>query len=201
MAAFDDLQSLWQSQEAPPAAVGDRDAASLAKAFQRYGRRQDLINFGKVLLLVAQLFWVVGRVRHSPLQMFGLTLADCSIVYFLMYEWRNQRVIARLNFAASSRDFVRSAIERLMAQRHPFHGREFYILMGGFWVGCTAMLADGALPTHLTKFLLNEAWITVLTFVLGPLGNYLRAKRWNHDARPLVDRLNALLQATQERAE
>jgi hypothetical protein len=201
MAPFDELQSLWQSQQAPAAVAPEREAVSLAQAFRRYGRRQDAINIGKFVLLALQLFLVVGRLRHDPLQMFGLTLADCSAVYFILSEWRSQRAIARLNFAAPSRDFVRNAIARLTAQRHPFKGRQMFIMMGGFWLGCTAMLVAGLKEMGLTKFLIREAAITVLPFVLVPFGNYLRAKRWNHECRPLVERLTALLEATQERSE
>jgi hypothetical protein len=199
MAPFEELQGLWQQQTTAPALRFD--ATSLASAFRRYGRRQDAINIAKFLLLAMQLFLVVGRVRHNPLEMFGLALADCSVVYFILYEWRNQRAIARLNFAAPSRDFVHNAIARLNAQRHPFRGREFCILMSGFWVGCTVMLVAGLHAMSLTGFLIREAVVTVLLFVLPPFGNYLREKRWNHEARPLVQRLTAMLEATEERAE
>ena len=201
MAPFDELQSLWQSQQAPAPAVAEREAASLTQAFRRYGRRQDAINLAKFLVLAMQLLLVVGPMRHDPMKMFGLALADCSAVYFILYEWRSQRAIARLNFAAPSRDFVRSAIARLNAQRHPFCGREFYILMCGFWAGCTVLLVAGLQAMGFTGFLIREAFVSALPFMLPSFGNYLRAKRWNLECRPLVERLTALLEATRERAE
>jgi hypothetical protein len=133
--------------------------------------------------------------------MFGVALIDCCVVYFLTYEWRNQRAIAQLDFAARSRDFVCSAIERLQAQRHPFSCREAYILIGGCWVGFTVMVASNWPATGMGRLLIREACLTALAVVLRPFGNYLRAKRWNVECRPLVERLTALLEATQERAE
>ena len=201
MAPFEELQILWQSQNPPVMAVAERDAASLAKAFHRYGRRQDLINLGKALLLAVQLMLLVGRLRHNPVEMFGVALIDCSAVYFMIYEWRRQRAIARLNFAAPSRDFVHDAIARLMAQRHPFRGRQAYIMTAGFWAGFSVMMASRWPTVGLRGLLIREAVITALAFVVLPFSNYLRAKRWNLEGRPLVERLNALLEASQERAE
>ena len=85
------------------------------------------------------LWWRSCAIARS--RSFGACLAVFSGVLFLVSDWRTQRAIARLNFAAPSVAFLRSAIARLEAQRNPFHTREFYIAMGGFWVGCNLMFA------------------------------------------------------------
>src|SRR2546423_12658037 len=121
MARFEELQVLWQRQAETP--VSHRDAASLANDFRRFGRRQDAINLGKTVLLVFQFVYLVAKTWHAPLRLFGGVLTDFCIVYFLVYEWRNQRAAARLNFTARSMDFVREAISRLEALRNPFRGR------------------------------------------------------------------------------
>ena len=65
----------------------------------------------------------------------------------LIAEWRNQRAIARMNFAAPSMDFVRGAIARLYALRNPFNTREFRIALTGFWMGCANASAYRASAT------------------------------------------------------
>src|SRR5207302_1374164 len=139
MAQFEELQELWQQEAETP--VSSRDAESLSAGLCRFGRRQDLINLAKLVALLLQVAFLVTRFRHDPVRMFGAALIDCCVVYFLLWEWRNQRAVARLNFAARSVDFLRSAIARLEALRNPFQGRQFYILMGGFWVGSNLMLS------------------------------------------------------------
>jgi hypothetical protein len=189
MAQFEELQQLWQQQ--PESAVTRHDAESLATDFHRFGRRQDLINFGKSVLLVVQFIYILAKMRYHPLRMFGATLVDICVVYFMIREWRNQRAVARLNFAASSVDFLQTAIARLRALRNPFKGRDFYILMGGFWVGCNLMLrAD--------NWLGRVVFSAIALLIYFP-AVYLRGKRWDHECGPLVRRLEDLIDAAEER--
>jgi hypothetical protein len=190
MAQFEELQELWQQQAEEP--VSKHDAESLATGLRRFGRRQDFINLGKTALIVIQLVLVVSKLRHDPLRLFGAMLVDCSAIYFLVWEWRRQRAVARLNFAARSVDFLRTAIGRLEALRNPFRGREFYILMGGFWLGGNIMLRGGNW--------IARGLLTALPFAIYYPSVALRAKRWNHEAGPIVARLKELVEAAEERS-
>src|SRR5215471_6447424 len=188
MANFDDLQELWQHQVTPEP-VSTRDAASLAKDLRKFGRRQDLINGAKLALMVWQVVVLVMRYRHDPVRMFGMMVLDCCVLYFLLNEWRNQRAVARLNFAASSVEFVRDAIARLEALKNPFRGREFYILMAGFCVGMNLLITQRG-------WIWRLVW-TAFPFAIYKPSVYLREKRWNHEAGPIVQRLRALLDAAE----
>src|SRR4051794_25485590 len=119
MARFEELQQLWQQQ--PERGLTPRAAAELTSAFRRYGRRNDWINVAKLLLIAVQLYLLVSVLRHRPLTLFGACLMDFSALYFMLSDWRNQRAIARMNFAATSMDFIRGAIVRLNGMRNPFH--------------------------------------------------------------------------------
>jgi len=190
MAQFEELQELWQQQAETP--VSNHDAESLATGLRHFGRRQDLINLAKTAALIIQLVFVITKLRHDPTRLFGALLIDCCVVYFLAWEWRNQRAVARLNFAARSVDFLRTAIARLEALRNPFRGRQFYILMGGFWLGSQISTRGGS-------------WIARILFTALPFAIYypsvaLRAKRWNHEAGPIVSRLKELVEAAEERS-
>ena len=48
--------------------------------------------------------------------------------------------MARLNFADPSTEFLHNALARLNAQRNPFRNREFYIAIGGAFVGVNLMI-------------------------------------------------------------
>jgi hypothetical protein len=188
MAHFEELQQLWQQQAETP--VTPREAESLAASAHKFGRRQDLINGAKLLLMIVQVVWVVLRNRQDPMKMYGAFVVDLCVVYFLACEWRRQRSAVRLNFAASSVEFLRNAIMRLEALRNPFKGPEFYIMMGGYVVGINFMMHDG---NWLQRTIFNA-----LPFIIYYPGVYLRGKRWDHECRPLVARLKELVAAAEE---
>jgi hypothetical protein len=192
MARFEELQQLWQQQ--PQRTMPLRDAAALSNAFRRYGRRHDLINLGKVIVIACQLIFLVSQLRHRPLALFGACIADFSAILFMVSDWRTQRAIARLNFAEPSVEFLRSAIARLDAQRNPFRTREFYIAMGGFWIGCNLMFASMGYPMTLSRALTAFAFTTATPFAAYALGRWIRGKRFEKECRPLIDRLESVLE-------
>jgi hypothetical protein len=193
MAPFEELQQLWQQQ--PPRALPLRDAAALRGAFHRYGRRHDLIKLGKVIVIACQLIFLVAQLRHRPLALFGACLADFSAILFLVSDWRTQRAIARLNFAAPSVEFLRNAIARLNAQRNPLARREFYIAMGGVWVGCNLMFASHWQRPSFFRVFAALAFTSATPFAVYGFGRWLRGKRFEKECRPLIDRLESVLQS------
>jgi len=193
MAEFNELQQLWQRQ--PPRAVRPVPAAAaLSDAFRRYGRRHDLIYFGKAIVIACQLIFLVAMLRHRPLALFGACIADFGAILFMVSDWRAQRAIARLNFAAPSVAFLRSAIARLHAQRNPFCTREFYIAMGGVWTGCNLIIAAHWPDETFSSLLPGFAAITALPFAGYAFGRWVRRKRFEKQCRPLIQRLEAVLE-------
>jgi hypothetical protein len=192
MAQFEELQQLWQQQ--PPRAVPHHDAAALTSAFRRYGRRHDLIYFGKAIVVACQLIFLVAQLRDRPLALFGACLADFSAILFMVSDWRAQRDIARLNFASPSVAFLRTALARLHARRNPFRTREFYIAMAGFWIGCNLMLATHWAHWTLSRVLTAHALITATPFAAYAFGRWFRGKRFQKECQPLIDRIESLLE-------
>jgi len=188
MAQFEELQQLWQQQ--PESPVTPRDAESLASGLRKYRQRQDLINGGKALLLIAQVVWILVRTHHDPMIMYGAFLADVGIVNLLLREWRKQRAASRLDFAASSIDFLRNAVERLERLRNPFQGRHWYILLAAYWVGTGLMM-------HKSSWVVRAVYGALPLLIQRP-GVYLRAKRWNHECGPVVARMKELIAAAEE---
>ena len=192
MAQFEELQQLWQRQPERPMPL--HDAAELSQAFRRYGRRHDLIYLGKTILVACQVVLLVAMLRHRPLALFGACLADFGAIRFMVADWRSQRAIAGLNFAAPSVEFLRNAIARLYAQRNPFRTREFYIAMGGVWIGCTLILASHWPQETVSSLLPGFVVITALPFAGYAFGRWVRRKRFEKECRPLILRLEAVLQ-------
>ena len=191
MAQFEDLQQLWQHQ--PPRTMPPCDAAELSSAFRRYGRRHDLIYVVKTVLIACQFTFLVAMLRDRPLALFWACVTDLSGVLFLVWDWRAQRAIARLNFAAPSVAFLRSALARLQAQRDPFRTREFGIAICGIWTGGNLMVANLQPNMTLSSALPVHAMANASMFAAYFLGRWVRRKRFEKECRPLILRLEAVL--------
>ena len=199
MARFEELQQLWQDQ--PERGLSRRDAAGLTHAFRRYGRRNDWIGVAKIVVIAIQLYFLVSVFRHRPLTLLGAGVMDFSALYFMFCDWRNQRAIARTNFASPSLEFVRGAIARLQALRNPFRGRDFKLAIAGFWVGCAIMVAGRWSKMNYPENLLFIAMLLVMPFCGFAFGRWVRVKRFQSECRPLIDRLERVLATMQEPME
>ena len=195
MARFEELQQLWQQQG--ERAFPRRDAAELSNAFRRYGRRNDLIGTAKILIIACQLYFIVTVFRHRPTMLLGACLIDFSALYFMLCDWRNQRAIARLNFAESSMQFVREAIARLHAQRDPFRTRDFYIALAGFWTGGLIILASRWHPNFADNLPFAAATLGS-PFLAFAFGRWIRRVRFKRECQPLIDRLEQVLATMQD---
>jgi hypothetical protein len=191
MAKFEDLQTLWQQQ--PARNASPEHAAALTAAFRRYGRRNDAINGAKVVLVAMSMVFLVDRLRFHPVTLFGACLAVFAAVLFMVYDWRAQRSIARLNFADPSTGFLRKAIALLNAQRNPFRNRAFYIAMGGFWAGSNLMVLSDWPKLSIGERVIRHALITVAPLLVYRLGRFIRRKRFQSECQPLIERLTAVL--------
>ena len=198
MAQFDELQVLWQNQ--PEAGPAHFDAAAAAGAFRRYGRRQDTINIAKSIALTVVTIYSAASMRHRPLFLFAVSLILFSAVLALIAEWRNQRAIASFDFSAPSVSFVRGAIVRLQKQRNPFHTREFGILFGAVFLGYNLMVVASYGKWTVPQRAVGHAAAIFLPAMIYVFARWVRAKRWEAECRPLVERLTALLETLEERA-
>jgi hypothetical protein len=188
MAPFEELQELWQRQDAPP--VPARDLALLSSSLRSYGRRQTYINAAKALIVTAVLAWSVSRVGVTWRTAAGFGLIGVAALAILARDWRGQRIIAQLDFSAPSLAFVRDAIARIDEQRRPLRGL-YWPFMGALVIGMNLTLAG----TH-------RLWLRLLAsclpFLAFEAGMWVRRKRFELECRPLIERLSAMRAALEE---
>jgi hypothetical protein len=182
MPSFEDLQTLWQQQ--PVRLATPAQAVALTGAFRRYGRRQNILYSLKLVVVAVQLAILVISLRHRPYMLLGACLADFSALLFLIRDWRAQHAVARLNFTDASTEFLHESLNRLQALRYPFRTREFYIALGGTFIGVNIMLAGNWLSHALT---------IPMPYVVYQLARFIRVRRFEHEAQPLIDRIGVLL--------
>jgi hypothetical protein len=198
MAPFDELQVLWQNQPAPAARLFD--PADITNAFRKFGRRQDMINIAKSVLIFGALVHAAVVLRDRPLMLLSSTLVLLTAALALAAEWRIQRGIARLDFSAPSLHFVRGAILRLQAQRNPYHTREYMILFGAVLVCYNLMTVAVRHKLSMERRIATHGMATAFPFLLYAFGRVVRAKRFNAEYRPLIARLTVLRDTLEERA-
>jgi hypothetical protein len=199
MAPFDELQALWQSQAAVAARAFDPTA--LATEFRRFGRRQDIINASKSVLVVFAFVQTVEMFPSRPLAGISLMLILCTATLALIVEWRIQRSIARLNFTAPSLDFVRGSIARLQAQRNPYHTPAYLTMFAAVLIGYNVLTLANWPRLTIERRILSHAVATASPAILYVFGRWVRAKRWNAEYRPLIERLSVLLETLEECAQ
>ena len=197
MAQFEQLQELWQHQ---PPRMAPVDAGSLTRALARFGRRQDWINLAKIAAITAVIGWEMAHFRPSAGVLAGLATVAAAALALIAIDWRSQRAISRLNFAVPSAAFVRDAIDRLLEQREPF--RQYY------WPVMLALVATLNLMSWSPPSGRPWWWRfgghpfdSALPFAVYAVGRRFRARRFEAECRPLVNRLVRLLEAIEERDE
>jgi hypothetical protein len=185
MVQFEELQSLWQQSPAPCAIP-----EALTHDFRGYGRTQKIINIVKLVLVASLLGSGLLYVRHSPWTLAGVALIAAGAARLMAIDWHNQRELARIDFSEPSVDFVRHAISRLKTQRDPFRRqyRAFLLLIA---VGMNAIYA-GILRGPLPSRLIWHAAALLLPVAGYRLGMWVRRNRFDHECRPLIERLETL---------
>jgi hypothetical protein len=195
MAEFEQLQQLWQAQRAPVAAMA---AASLAEALRSYSRRQNWVSIAKFILVATILGQAFYRMSHRSAEMVGgMALVAAGALWALLMDWRGQRSIARLNFAAPSAAFLRTAIDKLRRQWNPF-GRYYWPFLACMVAGINLMFLDSLQSKTPAMRMLWHGFGTVLPFAGYQLGLRIRRRRFEAECRPLLDRLIAVKDSLEE---
>ena len=194
MVRFEELQELWQNQAAP--SPGAFDPRGLTEELRRFGRRQTAIN----LLKVALMAWMFVRLMNSrhwtATAIWGTILMYSGVVTYLVLDWRNQIGISRLDFSASSVEFVRGASERLQHQLNPMRSLFWFFIVtigGGF--NLVLLEPHGASPAVLIG---QHLTATALPFAAYLLGEKIREFRFRRECGAVLERVEALLRTMEQ---
>jgi hypothetical protein len=220
MANFDELQTLWQSQASLPLRLpasalpgGVRQArqhldtfdvwveiqpSTLSGALRRLGRKQDIINIVKALLIVFAFVNTLVNAAGRPV-VFMVSMAILFVAAVGVFiEWRIQRGIARLDFSACSVDFVRNAIARMQAQRNPYHTPAYVALFAAVFVGYNLLVVAAWPKLPMERRIFWHAMTVMAPAASYALGRWIRARRFNSGYRPVIERLRLLLELLEE---
>jgi hypothetical protein len=191
MAPFEELQELWQNQRQPAARV--LDGGALTRELKRYGRKRNLINIVKAVLVAAQISWMIATLHGSPLALAGAVWIAAAEIVFIVLDWRRHMVIAGMNFPEPSLGFVDHAVARLR-EDWPLFRKQCAVLVfsvaGGInliYLGILHGTAGHRIGEHLEG--------TAMALVAWRLSLWLREKRDRAERRPLIAQLTAMERA------
>jgi hypothetical protein len=193
---FEELQQLWQNQPQPEPPAMAAESRGMSAALRRFRRRQYVVNGIKLGVIVWLPWFFLSRLGISVLTVLGQGLLVAGIITAMAADWRIQSAIARLDFTRPSVAFLDATLERLRDPNAPFRRAG--------WMGI-AMIAAGANLTFAgpseTGTLPSQIAVTLLPFAALAFGLKVRAKRYAMEYKPLVERLEAMKAALEERAK
>ena len=196
MVEFDELRQLWQNQP-QPAAAPSLDGRAIAEVLRRFHRKQTIINCLRASLLLFLATWAPLRAHLGIVNIFGVMFLVAGMTIFLVIDWRNQIGIARLDFTRPSAEFVESSIQRLHDMRYPFR-RTFWLFIVSAVVGLN--LISWHPGRGFPRMLLTHVNATAFPFVAFWLGAKLRAKRFDLQCRPIMEKLVSMKRELRETA-
>ncbi len=197
MVEFDELRELWQNQSQPDSALA-LDGRAMSEVLRRFHRRQTVINCVRASSLLFMVIWAPLKAHMAAPAMAGIALLAIGMTIYLVQDWRNQIGIARLDFTKPSAGFVESSIQRLNDMRYPFR-RTFWVFIVSAVVGFNLLYWTPAHHATLYKAILMHANATAFPFVAYWLGVKIRARRFDLECRPIMEKLLSMKQALQER--
>lgn len=198
MVEFDELRQLWQKQAQPETAMA-LDGRAMGEVLRRFHRRQTVINCVRAASLVFMVIWAPLKAHMMPHVIVGIALIAIGATIYLTDDWRNQLGIARLDFTKPSADFVESSLQRLNDMRYPFR-RTFWAFLITLVVGFNVLWWNPAHDTSLFRTVVVHSNATAFPFLAYWLAAKIRAKRFDMECRPILEKLLSMKQALAERS-
>jgi hypothetical protein len=200
MVRFEELQQLWQNQPQPEAPAVAAESRGMAAALRRFRRRQYLINGIKLVVMIWLTWFLVSRLRLSPLTVLGVGLFAAGFLSAIVLDWRIQSAIARLDFTCPSVGFVHTSLERLRDPNAPFR-RIGWMCIAQVAASINLMYLSAPGNQTVPSRIASHTAVTLFLVAAFAFGLKLRAKRYAMEYKPLLERLAAMKAALEERAQ
>jgi hypothetical protein len=197
MVEFEELRQLWQKQVPADSAIA-LDGRAMSTVLRKFHRRQTVINCIRAALMLGVLIWAPIRTHMAFRPVLGIILMEIGMAIYLVQDWRNQIGIARLDFTKPSVGFVESSLQRLNDMRYPFR-RTFWVFIGSAVIGFNLMTVPPSGATWMRQLTMHCS-ATTFPFVAYWLGVKFRAKRFDLECRPIVEKLLSMKLALEEGA-
>lgn len=192
MVEFEELRQMWQRQ-APPDTALALDGRAISLVLKKFHRRQTVINCVRAALLAFVLIYAPIRTHMALRPLAAILLMVAGLTIYLVQDWRNQIGIARLDFTKPSVGFVESSLQRLHDMRYPFRGT-FWIFIGPAVAGFNLLVTAPANATWL-RILAMHSNATAFPFFAYWIGVKIRAKRFDMECRPILEKLLEMKEA------
>lgn len=185
MSSFDHLQALWAAQHV--ADGSGEEAAALAARLKRFGRREVSIGATKaavVCVAVIPALWLALRHATSPVVIAGALWSAAAVVVVVALQRRDQDMLSRLDYAATSSEFVDSALGALERYQAAAVNRARG-LTAALVVGLNAMVLGTSHGGNAWSHVVLHLVCTLLPLAAYGLGVRMRRRRTAATCEPL----------------
>jgi len=186
METFEELQALWRNQTtAPRISVED-----LMRRVRGHSRKHLTIFAAKTTAVAVLTGVMLSVLRGSPAALAGALLVAAGAAVTLGVDWMAHATLARLEFTAPAAGFVSAALQKLrrLARPRPVQYAGF---LAGLVAGLNVMVAALLHGVPWGWRLAAHLFLSMLAIVAGWVGLRVRARRFERETRPLIERLEA----------
>jgi hypothetical protein len=186
METFEELQVLWQKQTtAPRISVED-----LMRHVRGHSRKHLTIFAVKTTAVAVLTGVMLAVVWGSPAALAGALLVAAGAVVTLGVDWMAHVSLARLEFTAPAAGFASTALEKLRRLARP-RPVQYAGVLAGPMAGLNVMEAALLHGVLWEWRLAAHLFLSMLAIVAGWGGLRVRARRFERETRPLIERLEA----------
>jgi hypothetical protein len=186
METFEELQALWQNQTTP-SRISVED---LMRHVRSHSRKHVTIFAVKSTAVAMLTVVMLAVVRGSPAVLAGVLLVAAGAAVTLAVDWMAHVTLARLEFTAPAAGFVSTALQRLRRLARP-RPVQYAAVLAGLIGGLNVMEAALLHGVPWEWRLAAHLFLSTLAMVAGWGGLRVRARRFERETRPLIDRLEA----------
>lgn len=192
MNEMNDLQNIWKSGSSR--ITNDINVQkvqdTLMEKLKSLESKQTKLNRLKVLVLVmifSQMIYWINRINTGSAIIFvGLGIIFTGVLIFMLFYFKNQFNIKKLNFAGSTIDFVNDAIRMLEKQNAIFRA-PFLVFSLFIAIGVNVMLTG--FPDFEESKMVMHLIYTLLVASSSFLGYKIRKWRTKNEVLPVLEEL------------
>lgn len=195
---FAELQKLWSRKGVDDtiASTGESFSDSLVERLRSFETNQNRINRFKLVVVVSICISIIYTLIlfkvDSLVSFLGLAVMLASILAFMLYYFKHQFNINRLDFTSNSYKFVNMAIGMLNRQiaifRRPFVYFILTIILG-FNIFCLGIPNNSGFLEIAYLHIASSVFIALSAY----LGLKIREWRTKREIAPLLEELNSVM--------
>ncbi|MBN2423466.1 MAG: hypothetical protein JXR46_07935 [Calditrichaceae bacterium] len=198
------LEEIWQSQKAVSGNDEQRLGVTIELmadkllAFEKKQKRITLFKVIAISIILSIFSWQLFTFSDlSLIVVVGLGwIVFCTILFIVLY-WKQRSQLENMNIAASSTDFIETALCKMKQQIHFFRIYfPFFVL--ALVAGVNLLYYEMLNGQDLKTRLIFHLSVSITLIIMIPIGLKIRGYKFKKDNQPLIDELESIMHEFRE---